>query len=106
MFLLQVVVGYVVCSLVNKRVKKWMDGRFFEPGRMAMHEFYDLRAWLLQKMEDPAMSDRKWFELIPIAQFADYRYRKLWRPLDFPQSCQAIVMQMLPNEDEEWKQRL
>lgn len=66
---------------------------------IVMNEFYDLRNYLFEKMDDPTMFGYKWRELMPICRFADERFRKFHRKLDFEFSCEALLLQIIESEE-------
>ena len=87
---------------IFRQIGRWIDEKFFEPRRMAMDEFYDLRNWIKEKMDDPAMSDEKWRELLPMCRLADYRFKKYWRDtIDFQSTCQGFIIGILRDEEHE-----
>lgn len=66
----------------------------------AMNEFYDLYDWIIEHINDPFMSDQKWRELLPIYHFADERFCTHCRPLEFQNSCEALVLRIIGREEE------
>jgi hypothetical protein len=96
-------VGYVLiavlfgCVLYARRFRREVH----EPGKVAMHEFYDMQNLILEKMDDPAMFEYKWRELLPLCRYADRRYRELWGPLSHRNSCEALLRYAMGEEEEE-----
>ncbi len=70
-------------------------------GACARREFYELRKWILDHQDDSTMSDSKWQELLPIARFADWRFRKLVRPFGKIDSCEELIRNIMGTGEEE-----
>lgn len=91
---------FLVLVVIVLVMRKVID-RHFITSLVAMNELYDLRDWIFNHLDDPSMSDQKWRDIIPMCRFADKRYATLHRPLEFGRSCEALVLRVIGETDEE-----
>jgi hypothetical protein len=91
--LMMIATIYSLIWVIHKIIGSEIDYRL-----RVMHDFYDLRDFIIQQIEDPFMSDEKWRELLPICRFADNRYRNYYSDLNFEGSCEALVLRILGPE--------
>jgi hypothetical protein len=68
----------------------------------ALDDFYALRSFIIDHIDDALMSDTKWRELLPICRFADEGMRQTGATYaGTAGTCEALVLQIIRDDKEE-----
>ena len=75
---------------------RYFVDRYYKKREAVMHEFYDVRSFIIAALNEDALSAQEWRELLPICRFADERFRELYDPEGpWRESCEVFVLQIL-----------